>query len=283
MPAHAGEEHPNTEIQLMFSGVWTRYKSVILLSAIAITLSGVPIAARAARQPVSPPDHPVAASLHWESSARMHRAAFAPSNHGTLLIDGNGVEFRGENKRSQRWAVSEIQTAFIAPHRLVLKTYLNRSLHRPGERKYRFSLAQAVPPAVAAQLAGAVARPSQNADPDPDAPAIATIPVRHRAIASGTNGVLRIRQDGIDYVTSSKDDSRSWRWADLQTLSSPDPYHLFVFGYRDTYTFNLKAPLSSKLLDRASDEIFAHSESVNGPAVTTLHETEPGAAGGRHE
>ena len=283
MPAQAGEEHPNTEILLMFSGVWTRYKSVILLLAIAITLSGIPMAAQAARQPASPPDHPVAASLHWESPARMHCAAFAPSTHGTLLIDGNGVEFRGENKRSQRWAFNEIRTVFIAPHRLTLKTYLNRSLHRPGERTYRFSLAQAIPPAVAARFAGAVARPSQNADPDPDAPAIATIPARHRAIASGTNGVLRIWQDGIDYVTSSKDDSRSWRWTDLQTVSKPDPYHLFVFGYRDTYTFDLKAPLSGKLLDWASDEIFAHSESPNGPTVTTTRETEPGAAGGRHE
>ena len=267
----------------MFSGVWTRYKSVILLSAIATALSGIAMAAQAARQPVSPPDHPVAALLHWESSAHMHRAAFAPSNHGTLLIDGTGVEFRGENKRSQRWAFSEIQAAFIAPHRLTLKTYLNRSLHRPGERTYRFSLAQAVPPAVAARLAEAVTRPSQNADPDPDAPAIATSPARHRALASGTNGVLRIRQDGIDYVTSSKDDSRSWRWADLQTLSNPDPYHLFVFGYRDTYTFDLKAPLSGKLLDWASDEIFAHSESANGPTVTTTRETEAGVAGDHHE
>ena len=267
----------------MFSRVWTRCKSVILLSAITITLSGIRMSAQAARQPVSPPGHPVAPSLHWESSARMHRAAFTPNNQGTLVIDGNGVEFRGENKRSQRWAFSEIQTSFIAPHRLTLKTYLNRSLHRPGERTYRLSLAQAMPPVVAAQLAGSVARPSQNADPDPDAPAIATIPARHRAIASGTNGVLRIRQDGIDYVTSSKDDSRSWRWADLQTLSNPDAYHLFVFGYRDTYTFDLKAPVSGKLLDWASDEIFADSESVNGSAAATSRETEPAAAGGRNE
>ena len=123
----------------------------------------------------------------------------------------------------------------------------------------------------------------QNADPDPDAPAIATIPVRHRSLASGTNGVLRIRQEEIDYVTSSNDDSRSWRWADLQTLSNPAPYRLFVFGYRDTYTFDLKAPLSGKLLDWASDEIFAHSESANRPAVTMPRETETGAAGGHHE
>ena len=267
----------------MPSRIWTQYKSVIILSAIAITLSGIPMATQAARQPASPPDHPVAASLRWESPARIHRADLMPGDHGDILIDQNGVEFRSSKGRSRRWTFEEIHTVFLAPHRLTLKTYLNRSLHRPGQRTYRFILAQAVPPAVAAELAEAVAQPSQNADPDPDAPAIATIPVRHRAIASGTNGVLRIRQDGIDYLTSSKDDSRSWRWTDLQTLSNPDPYHLFVFGYRDTYTFDLKAPLSSELLDWASDEIFAHSESANRPTVTTTRETEAGVAGGHHE
>ncbi len=267
----------------MLSGIWTRYKSVILLSAIAITLSGIPMAAQAARQPASPPDHPVAASLRWESPARIHRADLMPGDHGSLLIDQNGVEFRSSNGRSRRWTFEEIHTVFLAPHRLVLESFIDRSLYRPSERKYRFDLTQTLPPAVAAGVAEAVARPCQNAVPNAEAPAIATIPVRHRALASGTNGVLRIRQDGIDYVTSSKEDSRSWRWADLQTLSNPDPYHLFVFGFRDTYTFDLKAPLSRKLLDWASDEIFAHSESVNGPAVTTFRETEPGTAGGRHE
>lgn len=267
----------------MLSGIWTRYKCVILLSVIAITLSGISMAAQAARQPASPPDHPVAASLGWKSPARIHRVDLMPSDRGYLLIDQKGVEFRSSNGRSRRWTLDEIHTVFLAPHRLVLESYIDHSLYRLGERKYRFDLTRTLPPAVAAGIAEAVARPSQNADPDPDASAIATIPVRHRSLASGTNGVLRIRRDGIDYVTPSKDDSRSWRWADLQTLSNPDPYHLFVFGYRDTYTFDLKAPLSDKLLDWASDAIFAHSESTNGPGVTATREVEPGATGGLHE
>ncbi|MFP5227548.1 MAG: hypothetical protein ACLGXA_07940 [Acidobacteriota bacterium] len=213
----------------------------------------------------------------------MHRADFIPGDHGTLLIDPTGVEFRAANDHSLRWTFGEIRTVFIAPHRLVVETYLNRSLHRPGERRYRFDFTQALPPAVAANVAEAVGRPSQNADPEADAPALATIPVRHRAFTSGTNGVLRFRQDGIDYVTTSREDSRSWRWADLQTLSDPDPYHLFVFGYRDTFTFDLKAPLSRKLLDQAADEIFTHNGPASGPVGTAPNGPESGAAGDHHE
>lgn len=267
----------------MFSAFWTRRTRAFLLPAIAATLGAIPISAQAPQRPEGRQDRPATVSFNWQSSARMHRTELISGDHGTLLISSNGVEFRTGNQRSLRWTFAEIRTVFIAPHRLVVGTYLNRSLHRPGECTYRFSLEQAVPPAVAAGLAEAVARPSQNADPDPKAPAIATIPVRHRALASGTNGVLRFRLDGIDYVTASREDSRSWRWADLQTVSDPGPWRLLVFGYRDTYTFDLKAPLSRKLLDWAADEIFAHGESENAPASAGMNEPESGAAGEHHE
>ena len=152
----------------------------------------------------------------------------------------------------------------------------------PGIERYSFRLAETVPPEVASELAQEVQRPSKNSVPNPASEGI-FIAAHHRTLTGGTNGILRFRNDGIDYVTSIAGDSRSWRWADLQTLSDPDPYHLFVFGYRDTYTFDLKAPLSRKLLDWATDQIFTHNESVDGPAMTTLDELERSPAGEHHE
>lgn len=267
LPAQADKEHSRTETLLMFSEIWTHYERVMLLPVIAATLIGVSANAQVAPQPATQQDHPSIASLHWESPARIRRADFISSEHGTLLIDKNGVGFRAGNDHNWHWAFGEIHTVFLAPHRLILKTYIDRSLHRPGQREYKFDLTQALPPSVATAVAGAIARPLQNADPDPSANAIAEVPVRHRAFSSGTNGVLRFRQDGIDYITTAREDSRSWRWADLQTLSDPDPYHLFLFGYRDTYTFDLKAPISRKLLGWATDEMFKHNESLNEPEV----------------
>jgi hypothetical protein len=267
----------------MFSGFWIRKTRTFLLPTIAATLSAISIPAQAPQQPGERQDHPASASFHWESSARIHRVYLIPGEHGTLLIDQTGVEFHAANGHNLRWTFGEIRTVFIAPHRLVVETYLNRSLHQPGERKYRFDFTQSLPPDVAGSVAQAIGRPSQDADPAADAPAFATIPVHHRGFASGTNGVLRFRKDGIDYVTASQGDSRSWRWADLQTLSDPDPYHLFVFGYRDTYTFDLKAPLSRKLLDSATDEIFTHNEPINGPVVTAPNGSESSAVGSHYE
>ena len=107
---------------------------------------------------------------------------------------------------------------------------------------------------IAAELSRQIQRPSKNAVPDPASQGI-VIPAHHRTLTGGTNGTLHLSDSGIDYVTDVRGDSRSWRWADLQTLSDPDPFHLLVFGYRDTYNFDLKEPLPRSLFFRLVDAL----------------------------
>lgn len=195
----------------------------------------------------------------WQTEAQTQRGITFRKTRGTLVIDGQGVTFVPREGPTKKWAFLDIHTFALTPHRLTLQSFSARSLHRPGEQRFEFDLAQAVPPAVAASFANALRRPSRNGVPDADAVPIASIGVRHHRLAGGTNGVLRFRNEGIDYVTDTPGDSRSWRWADLQTLSDPDPYHLLVFGYRDTYTFDLKEPLSRTVLQQAVDAISTRS------------------------
>jgi hypothetical protein len=247
----------------MLSRKWKRSGWAIFALVTTTAIFGISIPSRAAPQlGETEPDGHATIAARWETHARKHRTPPLTKVSGSLAIDDKGVEFRSGGGHDQRWGFAEIHTAFIAPHRLSLETYVNRSLRRPGEQRYEFDLTEAVPAPVAAALAAGIARPVQNADPDSNASAIASISVHHRTLTGGTNGVLRFRDGGIDYVTTSRDDSRSWRWEDLQTLSDPDPYHLFLFGYRDTYTFDLKAPLARDLINHATDEIYAHNESV---------------------
>ncbi len=262
----------------MLSRKWKRSGWAIFALMTTVAVSGLSVTVRAAQQPGGASAAGNVTAGGWETPAREHRTLPRTKVHGTLAIDENGVEFRSEGGREQRWSLTDIRTAFIAPHRLIVETYVNRSLHRPGEQRYVIDLTQAVPASVAAELAVGITRPSQNAVADPAAPAMATIPAHHRALSGGTNGVLRFRKDGIDYVTPSKEDSRSWRWVDLQTLSDPDPYHLFIFGYRDTYTFDLKTPLPRGLFDRAADEIYAHNQSIPVYAQGTPSQPNPQAA-----
>ena len=200
-------------------------------------------------------------TLNWESQARLHRGLTASS--GTLILGGDGVEFRPTKGSSLHWPFVDIQTFdLLTPRRLVISGYENRSWHRHGEKKFRFDLSVPMPPLVASELARRVAKPVRNGDPHPDGPSIAMIPARHRTRGGGTNGVVHFRSDAIDYVTTTGKGGRSWRWSDIQTLANPDPFHLRVDGYRETFVFELKQPLSRELFDRLWDQVYARD--LNG-------------------
>jgi hypothetical protein len=207
--------------------------------------------------------------IAWQSPAKLHR--IVGREKGDLSIGADGVAFQTTAGKTERWDFLDIQTFRLSTHGLALETYQNRKRHVPGVARYKFDLDQAIPPSVAAELTMEVQRPSQNAVPYPSSVST-VIAAHHRTLIGGTNGVLRLGDDGIDYVTGSVADCRSWRWADLQTVSNPDPWHLFVIGYRDTYEFDLKEEISRKLFNHISDEIWAHNESElrSDPLAPTL-------------
>jgi hypothetical protein len=154
---------------------------------------------------------------------------------------------------------------------VIIASYANRSHHLPGERRFRFDLDNSVPAPDATELTRRVIKPVQNGDPDPKATAYLTIPARHATRFGGTNGTLRFRDDGIDYVTSGGRDSRSWRWADIQTLANPTPYELRVGAYLETFEFELKQPLSRELFDSLWDHLYARDLNVAPAAGGKCH------------
>jgi len=244
------------------------------LLGIVLTAAGVRGAPTPARRPPWPGRAGQGeAGLNWQSPAKLHRGLRKAS--GTLIINGAGLEFRPDKGRSIRWDFVDIQTLYVLPRRITVTGYEKRrrilpkklvsgTVTLPGAQQFRFDLGTNLPPTVAAELAKGVRRPVRNGDPPQGDASIATIPAHHRTGLGGTksNGILRFRDEGIDYVANSVHDSRSWRWADIQTLSSPDPFHLTVFGYLETYSFDLKQPLQQKIYDRLNDEVYRHHEEL---------------------
>lgn len=231
----------------------TRRCHIFYLSIAVLALCAHPISLSAAG-PAASDEFP-----NWRTSARLHRTLRSVS--GTLSVNASGIEFESPKGVSHRWPYTEVRTIDLFEHRIVIKGYLKRGHHLPGTDRYRFKLKAALPGQVAAAIVQQVGRPVRNAVPTPTPESFAEIPAHHRSAFGGTksNGVLRFRRAGIDYVSTNHQDSRSWRWDNIQTVSNPETYRLTVFGYRDTYSFDLKAPLSRKLFDRISDLTFAHN------------------------
>ena len=210
-----------------------------------------------------------AAPLNWKSPARLHHSF--KSTPGSLIFTASGIEFRSESRFSHRWAFGEVKTFELTAREFVLADYENRQHHLPGIRHFRFDLKERIPPAVAAELASMVGKPVVDADPDGGAQAFFEIPARHGTPLSGTNGTLRFRDQGIDYLSASAEGSRSWRWADIETLANPDRYHLRVCGYRETFDFELKQPLPGEIFERLWDHLYTRDLNIAAPREGEHH------------
>ena len=191
----------------------------------------------------------------WESAARFHRL-LKKSLPGKLAINAEGVEFRSD-KFSRRWSFEEIHTFDLSNLDLTLTIYQNRHWHEPGEQQFHFTMQEDMPPSVASMLTERVGRPVRNGAPDAKAPALAEIPARRTARFGGSNGTLRLRDSGIDYVSADGRDSRSWRWSDIETIANPDPYSFRVTAYREISEFELKQPLARELFDKIWTMLYA--------------------------
>ena len=229
-----------------------RLPFMALLFLLLCWIPGVPSAAVPAPQA---PASSVAPPAQWQSPAKLRH--LLTKTRGTLVVDDRGVEFLPEKGSPLRWSYVEIQSFHLSASRLDLETYQNRSWRFPGDRTFHFRLKIAMPAPVAVEFARRVGKPVENGRPSPDATAFASLPARRRTFGGGTNGVLHFRNGGIDYVTTGERGSRSWRWSDIQTIAHPDPYHFRVQGYRETFEFELKQPMSRKLFDRLWDKVYA--------------------------
>lgn len=195
-------------------------------------------------------------AIAFASPAKLHRLLRKPIV-GTLSFGEGGVEFRSP-KASHRWSYDDIKTFDITgSNELTLADYENRHWHEPGEQRFRFTLTKPIPPALAASLAARVGRPVINGDPASNLASITDIPAHRRDRFGGSNGSLRFREDGIDYLTSNARDGRSWRWSDIQTIASSDPWTFRVAGYREIVEFDLKKPLAPDLFNHLWDRLYA--------------------------
>ena len=219
-------------------------------SNLKLAICGFVLALSANPASASPAD-----TVPWQTAAKWHRS-LKKAVPGTLLLDRYGVEFRSA-KLNRRWAYVDIHSFDVSLHELALLTYESRPWHEPGERPFRFTLTDAMPPETAAQFTDRVAKPVRNGAPIPIVAAVAEIPAHHREWAGGSSGTLRFKDDGIDYVTESGRDSRSWRWADIQTLANPNPYEFRVTAFREIVEFDLKRPLSRDVFERLWDRLYA--------------------------
>jgi len=187
---------------------------------------------------------------------------------GILTVDKDGVSFAGPKKHKWTWKYADIQELKLSPERIYVLTYADNKLLLGTDRGYNFT--GQVPVADVRALAWShLDRRFVAAFGEPREAALWSLPVKHQLRISGTEGTLSVFPDRIVYATTGKDDSRTWRYSDIESISSSGPYQLTItsferalshYGDRKGFNFQLKEPIT----EARYNELWMEIERKNG-------------------
>jgi len=172
-------------------------------------------------------------------------------NPGALFITGSGIVFEERYPSGKRpkhlhqwfWNYRDIQQLKIAPKSLTVLTYQNDKWKPGTDREYQFDLVSektfldAYP-----FLQGRLDQRFVAALAERPADLLWEMPAKHLLRFGGDEGVLRAGPDMLAYSSEKKGESRTWRYQDIENISSSGPFQLTVttFERATTHYGNLK-------------------------------------------
>jgi hypothetical protein len=204
-----------------------------------------------------------AETLRWDvRHVSASRKLIGKTRLGTLEFGEEGLIFEetGKSKKPMRLNVPyrEVQQFTLAPERVQLRLYEDSSLWKLGADKV-FTFDRPKPAGFDALDAFLRPRLEQRlASAVPHKPAgepLWSLAVKHHRGIQGSQGTLRVGKDWISYSTEAKGDSRFWRFADIENVSSTSPFELILTTYERSryhhggfkiFRFQLKQRLSEE-------------------------------------
>ena len=167
---------------------------------------------------------------------------------GKVTVTDRGISFAGEKKHVWSWKYEDIQELRLSPGHIAVLTYRDNKWKLGADRGYEFE--GDVPGGLYALWS---ARLDQRFVVE-QAEKIEgwSLPVKHLKRISGSEGTLTFGKDRIVYETAAREDSRTWRYRDIESVSSSGPFQLTVttyerarshYGDRKGFNFQLKRAL----------------------------------------
>ena len=182
------------------------------------------------------------------------------SCQGKLVVSDREIRYEAsDGKHSQSWPYIDIQKIdVVSATQLTLKTFKSTRWKKLGkDEALEFSLIEGQLTAANQEfLRSKLSRPMVARLTEPKEATSAAFPVRHRHRVGGCEGHIQVEEDRLAYSTDRSNDNRVWKLSEIETIGSPDPYHLRVTTYNETFTFDLKAPLDSKIHDSLWKKVY---------------------------
>ncbi len=207
---------------------------------------------------------------------------------GTLTINSQGVSFQEAAKKGSSakhtwsWTFEDIQQIEIAPRLLRVLTYKDSRWKLGADSGFQFALTSDGSFRDAYEfLKTRLDQRLVAALPDNEVKAIWEVPVKHLLRFGGDQGVLAFGEDRIVYASDKKNESRTWRYADIDSISSSGPFQLTITSYERAlvhygnlkgFNFQLKRPLREDQYDRLWQRV---NESKGLKFISSYRERKP--------
>ncbi len=199
-------------------------------------------------------------------------------NPGTLTVSASGIAFeetykggkKPKHPHAWRWSYNDIQQLKVAPKSMTVLTYKDNKWKLGADREYEFDLTGEKTFADAyAFLKGRLDQRFVAEIPDRVGNALWEIPVKHLLRFGGDEGVLQVGPDEIVYASEKKGESRTWRFEDIENISSSGPFQLTITTYEraKTHYGNLKGfnfELKQRLDERRYNELWVRLNRSKG-------------------
>jgi hypothetical protein len=179
--------------------------------------------------------------------------------NGILTIDENGVSFAGQKDHKWAWKFDDIQQLKLAPNEVNILTYKDSKLRFGADRAYDFRGSIA-----AVELYPMLSRKMDQRFvarlAEPPEPAGVSLPVKLLGRITGSEGTLDFADGAVVYSTPAKGESRTWRYSDIDNISSSGRFQLTITTAEKSFNFQLKQPLA----EARYNELWLSVEKKNG-------------------
>jgi hypothetical protein len=212
-------------------------------------------------------------------------------NMGTLTITDAGVSFEETYKSGEKpkhphawhWDYQDIQQLKMAPKSLTVLTYKDNKWKLGADREYEFDLvSDQTFEAAYGVLKQRLDQRFVAAIPDPVSNVLWEIPVKHLLRFGGDEGVIQVGPQEIVYKSAKPRESRTWRYQDVDSISSSGPFQLTIttFERAKTHYGNLKGfnfELKQQLEDARYNDLWLRLNQSKGLKILNSYREAAGA------
>jgi hypothetical protein len=201
-----------------------------------------------------------AASSLWAQQFPVHHHHLNGFCVGTLTVEESGIRFSGPKGHAWSWPYGEIQQLTLSAGRIHILSYKDSSNWKLGkdvaytftgefpiellERQWSAKLDQ--------RFVAAVTVGQSRGLPT------LQLPVKQLGLTKGTQGTLTFAADAVVYDTPRA--PRTWRYSDIQFISSAGPFQLTVTTLEKQFNFQLKRSIT----ESTYNQLWLEIEKKNG-------------------